>query len=97
MGKEASKVPVRKFRCESCKHEWDEPFGTGRRGIDMVCPSCGSRCLHRFDYGGFGFGNRPWGWRGGQRPPLTHRYESNATLTGVKGKSDGNGKTASLP
>ena len=28
---------VRKFQCQSCHHEWEEPFGTGRPDR---CPSC---------------------------------------------------------
>ena len=28
---------VRKFQCQSCQHEWEEPFGTGRPDR---CPSC---------------------------------------------------------
>jgi len=57
----------------------------------MVCPSCGSADVHRFDYGGFGFGNRLWGWRGGQRPPLTHRYQTSDERQAVKARANGNG------
>ncbi len=39
----------RKFRCFDCRYEWDEPFGTGQRGVDMHCPKCGSQNVHRID------------------------------------------------
>ena len=52
---------IRKFKCESCKYEWEEPFGTGKRGIEMKCPKCNSRAIHRIDYKGHGFGRRWWG------------------------------------
>ncbi len=51
----------RKFMCEDCKHEWEEDRGTGEKGIDMKCPSCGSKNCHRVDQSGFGDGNQPWG------------------------------------
>ena len=38
---------VRKFECWQCKHRWDEPFGNGKRGIEMACPECSSREIHR--------------------------------------------------
>ena len=28
---------VRRFQCQACHHEWEEPFGTGR---PHHCPSC---------------------------------------------------------
>lgn len=28
---------IRRFECQTCNHEWKEPFGTGRPGH---CPSC---------------------------------------------------------
>jgi len=58
------KVYARRFKCISCGHEWEVPFGTGQRGIDMQCPECGSPNIHRMDQGGRGFGNQPWGRRG---------------------------------
>jgi predicted DNA-binding protein (UPF0251 family) len=59
-------MAMRKFACRSCGNTWEVPFGTGQRGIDMRCPKCQSRDIHRTDQGGFGFGNRPWGRRHGQ-------------------------------
>jgi len=54
-------MTMRKFACRDCGNAWEVPFGTGQRGIDMSCPKCQSRNIHRTDQGGFGFGNRPWG------------------------------------
>lgn len=39
--------PVRRFECCKCKHGWGEPFGNGRRGIDISCPNCHSGEVHR--------------------------------------------------
>ena len=39
----------RRFKCFDCGYEWDEPFGTGRKGIEMQCPKCGSKNVHRTD------------------------------------------------
>ncbi|MCK4591831.1 DUF134 domain-containing protein [Candidatus Parcubacteria bacterium] len=55
---------MRKFKCEECKYEWEEPFGTGKKGIEMSCPKCKSKLVHRIDSGGHGFGKQPWGYRG---------------------------------
>jgi predicted DNA-binding protein (UPF0251 family) len=38
----------RRFRCETCRHEWTEPFGTGRPG---GCSACGSTDFRRTDPG----------------------------------------------
>lgn len=38
---------LRYFICHDCQHEWTIPFGTGRRGVDMVCPQCGSDNISR--------------------------------------------------
>ena len=32
------RLECRRFRCFSCGHEWDEPFGTGR---PLSCAGCG--------------------------------------------------------
>jgi predicted DNA-binding protein (UPF0251 family) len=32
------------FACDKCKHEWEEPLGTGR---PEKCPSCNSDYFHR--------------------------------------------------
>ncbi|MCK4525013.1 MAG: DUF134 domain-containing protein [Candidatus Andersenbacteria bacterium] len=53
----------RKFKCEECKYEWEEEFGTGKKGIEMSCPKCKSKLVHRIDSGGHGFGRRPWGYK----------------------------------
>jgi predicted DNA-binding protein (UPF0251 family) len=50
----------RLFRCESCRHEWSAPFGTGRPG---ACPSCGSEAFLRSDRG----------QEGALREPATHK------------------------
>ena len=54
---------MRKFKCEKCKHEWEEEFGIGKRGTDMSCPKCGSREIHRIDQSEHGFGRQPWGFK----------------------------------
>ena len=54
---------MRKFKCEKCKHEWEEEFGTGRKGVDLSCPKCGSGEVHRTDQKGHGFGHQPWGFK----------------------------------
>ena len=38
----------RSFRCESCRHEWSLPFGTGR---PEACPSCVGGVFYRVDRG----------------------------------------------
>jgi len=57
------KSRMRKFKCEKCKNEWQEPFGTGKLGLEMICPKCKSKSVHRIDYNGHGFGRRWWGYR----------------------------------
>lgn len=53
----------RKFKCEQCKYEWEEDFGTGKRNA-MSCPKCKSEEIHRIDQDGHGFGKQPWGFKG---------------------------------
>lgn len=36
---------MRKFMCSDCKHEWDEPYGTGR----PKCPECESTNVRRLN------------------------------------------------
>lgn len=43
-------VTSRWFRCSGCQHQWQEPFGTGR-SIDMTCPVCHYRSVHRIERG----------------------------------------------
>ena len=38
----------RSFLCESCRHEWSLPFGTGR---PPGCPACSARDFRRTDAG----------------------------------------------
>ena len=54
---------MRKFKCEKCKYEWEEEFGTGKRGVEMSCPKCKSELVHRVDQGGHGLGRQPWGYK----------------------------------
>lgn len=54
---------MRKFKCNNCEYEWEEPFGTGKRGIDMNCPKCESKSIHRIDFNGHGFGKQMWGYK----------------------------------
>jgi predicted DNA-binding protein (UPF0251 family) len=42
---------MRHFNCESCRHDWWLPFGTGR---PQACPSCGSEAFRRTDRGPLG-------------------------------------------
>lgn len=55
---------MRTFKCYDCGHTWELPFGEGGRGVDQVCPECGSENIHR-DGGGLGRGRGGRGW--GQR------------------------------
>lgn len=57
---------ARRFKCISCGHEFEVPFGTGQRGMDLACPSCGKGPVHRVG-GGMpgGFGGGPGGPGGG--------------------------------
>ena len=59
-------VAERKFACRSCGHPWEVPFGTGQKGIDMTCPKCESRDIHRIGSGGSGLGNRQCGRQRGK-------------------------------
>jgi predicted RNA-binding Zn-ribbon protein involved in translation (DUF1610 family) len=40
---------MRTFKCYDCKHTWQLPHGEGGRGVDLVCPQCGSKNIHRED------------------------------------------------
>jgi len=59
-----AKIPMRQLKCEKCGHTWEVPFGTGKRGIEMKCPKCSSKIVHRVDQSGHGFGRQPWGYKG---------------------------------
>lgn len=41
---EVTKLAMRKFRCYTCGHVWEVPYGTGR---PSACPKCGSDNIHR--------------------------------------------------
>jgi rubredoxin len=38
---------MRKFKCYECLHIFEIPHGEGGRGVDLVCPQCGSQNVHR--------------------------------------------------
>ena len=57
---------MRKFKCYDCQHEFEKPHGEGGRGIDMTCPECGSKNVHRTREGLLA-GVGSWGQRGGGR------------------------------
>lgn len=52
---------MRKFQCYDCQHAWELPFGEGGQGVDLTCPQCGSKNVHRASK------ERGQGWRGGAR------------------------------
>jgi len=58
------RVAKREFRCRACGREFEVPFGTGQRGVEITCPRCGAGEVHRTDQNGHGFGNMPWGRHG---------------------------------
>ena len=43
------RVAMRRFRCPECEQEFEVPYGTGQRGIDMSCPRCGAPRVYRVD------------------------------------------------
>lgn len=59
---------MRTFECYDCKHTWQVPHGEGGRGVDLVCPKCGSKNIHRAaeerGRGGWGRAHGRWGRRG---------------------------------
>jgi len=56
---------MRKFKCYDCQHTFKVPHGEGGRGVNMVCPKCGSNNVHRDEDGAFG-NIENWGWRSGR-------------------------------
>ncbi|MDH7576836.1 MAG: DUF134 domain-containing protein [Bacillota bacterium] len=56
---------ARMFKCAVCGYEFEVPFGTGQRGMDLACPNCGKGPVHRFNGGGPGGG--PGGGQGGRQ------------------------------
>lgn len=62
---------MRKFKCYDCDHTWELSFGQGGRGMDQVCPECGSKNVHRAGgERGRGRGGRGWGSRWGSVPEI---------------------------
>lgn len=51
---------TRIFECVECGHTWEEPFGSGVRACEAVCPKCGGAVTRK----GCGKGRA----RGGQGP-----------------------------
>jgi uncharacterized protein len=43
-GGEVEMTKMRIFRCMKCRHQWDEPFGTGR---PSGCPACHDEAICR--------------------------------------------------
>jgi len=37
----------RTFECLSCHHRWEEPFASGARACETVCPECGKMTVRR--------------------------------------------------
>ena len=35
------------LKCLSCDHSWEEPFGSGVRACETVCPKCGEMTVRR--------------------------------------------------
>lgn len=58
------KMMERYFVCYDCKHEWTEPYGTGR---PQECPKCKSNNIHRAPK------DRGWARRGFGRGPMCGR------------------------
>jgi DNA-directed RNA polymerase subunit RPC12/RpoP len=56
---------MRVFRCSDCEHTWELPHGSGGRGVDLVCPQCGSKAVHRTETGAGWRGRFRSGWRAG--------------------------------
>lgn len=62
---------IRILTCVTCKHEWEEPFGSGLRACEASCPECGGMVtrkgckpgVHRKS-GGAGHGRRKHGSTG---------------------------------
>ena len=40
---------MRTFKCYDCEYTWQLPHGEGGRGVDLVCPQCGNKNIHRAD------------------------------------------------
>ncbi len=38
---------LRQFVCRTCGNKWALPYGTGHRGRDLSCPSCGAATVSR--------------------------------------------------
>jgi len=55
---------VRRFKCAVCSYEFEVPFGTGQRGMNLTCPNCGRGSVHRIS-GLPGSEGTPGGGQGG--------------------------------
>jgi predicted DNA-binding protein (UPF0251 family) len=58
---------TRIFECVECGHTWDEPFGSGVRACEAVCPKCGGAVTRKGC--GRGRARRGQGPRGRCGPP----------------------------
>jgi predicted DNA-binding protein (UPF0251 family) len=58
---------TRIFECVKCGHTWEEPFGTGVRACEAVCPKCGGAVTRKGC--GMGRARRGQGPRGRCGPP----------------------------
>lgn len=61
---------MRAFKCFSCNHTWQLPFGTGGPGIGLTCPECGSNNIHRDQRGQGGGRGRRFGRSGVEIPGM---------------------------
>lgn len=53
------KLAVRHLCCASCGYIFEQPFGTGKRACEILCPQCGQQTVHRCENGsGHGFRHR---------------------------------------
>lgn len=43
------RLAKRRFRCRACECEFELPFGTGQRAMEMQCPDCNKRSVQRID------------------------------------------------
>jgi hypothetical protein len=55
---------MRTFKCFDCQHTWQLPHGTGGRGVDLICPQCGSHNIHRAERDRGCSGGWRHGWLG---------------------------------
>lgn len=63
---------IRRFKCAACGSEFEVPCGTGQRGMDMNCPSCGKGPVFRTADSGKGRGPHNPGGHGPGRGRCCH-------------------------